>query len=124
MATNKLLYHLKQYNAEIRTELSGNFKRQNRLLKFINQNIRQIMQNSALSYSQVRHAHTDNNSEIHQVRNNYATLSNMPKTLHELWNDYEFGSGRSKPAKFFTTSERGKCRYTSPEKSCLGPNCR
>ena len=42
------------------------------------------MQNPALSHSQVRYAHTDNNSEIHQVKNNDTTISNKPKTLNEL----------------------------------------
>ena len=36
-----------------------------------------------------------------------ATLSPMPRTLHELWNEWEYGIGGRKPAKNFTRQERG-----------------
>lgn len=108
---NSLLLHLRQDNAEIKTELSRNYERQNRILQIMNRNIKQIMRNPALSHSQVRHVNADENNAINPVSDINATLSNMPRTLHELWNEYEFGSGRSKPAKHFTASERGKCRY-------------
>ena len=38
-------------------------------------------------------------------------LSKLPKTLHALWQEYEFGSGNRKPAKDFTANERGRVRY-------------
>jgi hypothetical protein len=41
-----------------------------------------------------------------------ATLSPLPKTLHDLWHEYEFGSGNRKPAKDFTPTERGKVKHS------------
>ena len=42
---------------------------------------------------------------------NIARLSKCPKTLHDLWREYEFGLNGFKPAKDFTDSERGKDKY-------------
>jgi hypothetical protein len=36
-----------------------------------------------------------------------AELSKCPRTLHELWMEYEFGTGGRKAAKDFTAAERG-----------------
>ena len=54
-----------------------------------------------------------------QVDANYdanAVLSPNPHTLHVLWTEYIHGVGNNKPAKFFTSAERGrkenKCRYS------------
>jgi hypothetical protein len=41
-----------------------------------------------------------------------AMLSPLPKTLHDLWQEYEFGSGNRKPAKDFTPTERGKVKHS------------
>ena len=42
-----------------------------------------------------------------------AKLSKCPRSLHELWKEYEFGSGGFKAAKDFTERERGadKSKY-------------
>ena len=42
-----------------------------------------------------------------------AKLSKCPKTLHDLWREYEFGFAGYKAAKDFTSRERGadKCKY-------------
>jgi hypothetical protein len=42
-----------------------------------------------------------------------AKLSKCPKTLHDLWREYEFGLDGYKPAKDFTPAERGadKTKY-------------
>jgi len=36
-----------------------------------------------------------------------ASLSPLPRTLHALWHEFEFGIGGRKPARDFTASERG-----------------
>ena len=41
-----------------------------------------------------------------------ATLVKTPRTLDELWMEYNFGLGGRKPARLFTRHERGKCKYT------------
>ena len=40
-----------------------------------------------------------------------ATLSPLPKTIHTLWLEYQFGIGGRKAAKDFTSFERGKVKY-------------
>jgi hypothetical protein len=40
-----------------------------------------------------------------------ARLTRCPKTLHDLWKEYEFGFSGCKPAKDFIANERGKDRY-------------
>ncbi|KAL3804094.1 hypothetical protein ACHAWO_009777 [Cyclotella atomus] len=42
-----------------------------------------------------------------------ARLSKCPRTLHDLWGEYELGLGGFKAAKLFTARERGKekCKY-------------
>jgi|DEB19_MinimDraft_2_1074335.scaffolds.fasta_scaffold26703_2 hypothetical protein len=46
--------------------------------------------------------------------NNVATLSPTPRTLHMLWQEYTVGIGGRKPARQFTSAERGlvKHRYS------------
>lgn len=39
-----------------------------------------------------------------------AELSKLPKNLHDLWNEYQFGTGGRKAARDFSTSERGKVK--------------
>lgn len=39
-----------------------------------------------------------------------ATLSSRPKTLHDLWKEYQFGMSGKKPAREFTEFERGKAK--------------
>ena len=40
-----------------------------------------------------------------------AILSRNPRDLHVLWQEYEFGIGGNKPAKYFTPEERGSCKH-------------
>ena len=40
-----------------------------------------------------------------------ATLSNCPKSLFELWQEYKFGLQGQKSAKRFTSQERGRVKY-------------
>ena len=39
-------------------------------------------------------------------------MSKCPRTLHVLWNEYEFGLNGQKTAKNFTSRERGANRFT------------
>ena len=39
-----------------------------------------------------------------------ATLSPRPRTLHDLWHEYQTGMSRKKPAREFSESERGKVK--------------
>ena len=44
------------------------------------------------------------------VRRMPAKLSRSPKTLFDLWHEYQFGLNGCKPAKDFTLEERGKVK--------------
>ena len=41
-----------------------------------------------------------------------ATLSKCPRTLYVLWQEYEFDLAGQKPAKHFTSDERGRNKFT------------
>ena len=49
-----------------------------------------------------------------------AQLSKCPRNLHELWKEYEFGSGGFKAAKDFTEKERGQIRASITGGMCSG----
>ena len=34
-----------------------------------------------------------------------------PRTLHQLWEEFEHGVGNNKPAKYFTRAERGRYKF-------------
>jgi hypothetical protein len=51
------------------------------------------------------------NSVVGGIADNAATLSKCPKNLYLLWEEYEFGLQGRKPAKRFTTRERGRDRF-------------
>jgi Transcriptional activator of glycolytic enzymes len=51
------------------------------------------------------------NSVVGGIADNAATLSKCPKNLYLLWEEYEFGLHGRKPAKRFTTRERGQDRF-------------
>ena len=38
-------------------------------------------------------------------------LSRLPKTLYDLWDEYTVGLEGHKPAKLYTSTERGRCKY-------------
>jgi hypothetical protein len=45
------------------------------------------------------------------VESNSNQLSKRPSDLYNLWREYEFGLGGSKPARTFTAKERGTCKW-------------
>ena len=40
-----------------------------------------------------------------------ATLMNNPRSLHQLWQEYNSGIGNNKPAREFTRAERGRFKF-------------
>ena len=48
-----------------------------------------------------------------------AILSRNPRDLHVLWQEYEFGVGGNKPAKYFSREERNRCRPTYRNRKIL-----
>ena len=39
-------------------------------------------------------------------------LTRNPRSIHELWDEWQFGIGNRIPAKDFTSRDRGNCKYT------------
>ena len=39
------------------------------------------------------------------------SLSRHPKTLYDLWDEYTVGLERCKPAKLYSSTQRGRCKY-------------
>ena len=52
---------------------------------------------------------TDNNNDT--TTPYQLTLCRCPKSLHVLWQEYEFGVGGRKAAKLFTANERGRVKF-------------
>jgi len=48
-----------------------------------------------------------------------ALLSKCPKSLHALWNEYEFGLANHKAAKDFRPSGRGKVKHVYARRNVL-----
>ena len=49
--------------------------------------------------------------EAQTIERSRARLEKNICCLHQLWVEYEFGIGSNKPAKEFTSEERGRCRF-------------
>jgi Transcriptional activator of glycolytic enzymes len=45
-----------------------------------------------------------------------ATLAKQPRTIQELWTEYQFGIGGRKPAKDFSSTERGNMQFGIKQK--------
>jgi len=45
------------------------------------------------------------------MRQQEATLMPTPRSLHDLWAEFEHGVGGRKAAKLFSYSERGRCKH-------------
>ena len=56
--------------------------------------------------------HLSDESNSNDSDQRVPALSRLPKTLHALWQEYEFGSPGKKPARDFTPAERGKVKHT------------
>ena len=117
--TNSLLIHLRDDNMQIRNEMTRMHERERRMMAVISKNLRQLMRNPALMHG--RNVVLDrpvsvgdsSSSELVQEQNVdvMANLTRNPSTLHEIWNEWEFGIGNRKAAKYFTIRERGRCKY-------------
>ena len=118
--TNSLLIHLCEDNKELRKEITRVHERERRIMQVINKNFCQMMRSPALmhghnlvwdrpaSISDSSQEYSDHENVIDDV---ISTLSRNPSTLHKIWNEWEFGIGNRKVAKYFSIAERGSCKY-------------
>jgi len=120
---NSLLINLRRDNADMRNEVARIHERHEHLLTRMNRNIIHVMRNPVL-----RHQRQQNNRDVENEIVNagvvedqarVALLSRSPRTLHTLWNEYEFGLANRKPAKDFTAAERGQVKYVYHRRKVL-----
>jgi hypothetical protein len=119
---NTLLLNLRRDIADVRTDVTRVYERGERNFNVVNRNVRHFMRNPLLSMGVPAQVNREREGNIiaqvdeeearmmDEERRN-ATLSTCPRTLHMLWNEYEFGLGNRKAAKDFTATERGKVKH-------------
>lgn len=113
------IMHMREENRELRIELERRDKKMERQLNFLNRNVQRIAYAPGTRRTPTQGStSTAPNFEVLESQNvEYtgaeeqnrltAVLGKHPQTLHDLWNEYEFGSAGHKPAKDFTAKERG-----------------
>ena len=82
----------------------------NNILNLINENNKKIFSSIRRISRQPVVRSTKNILENNSKSN--AVLMKNPRDLYVLWNEYEHGISGNKPAKHYTSQERGRCKYT------------
>ena len=119
-----LVVGLKRDNANLKAGIDRLDARMSRKLTIMGENVghlrrgqhfqRPPAQGEQQGRRNIRHINAEDemNAQLAQEQNQTpATLSTTPRTLHALWNEYEFGLGGRKAAKDFTAQERGRVKY-------------
>ena len=120
---NSQMLSLRRDNADLRTEFHRHNERQERTLGTINRNFRHLASNPMRMLGANRIIPEEDARAQREIENDIAvqeqeeeqrtaSLSSCPKSIHTLWQEYEFGIGNRKPAKDFTGSERGRHKYS------------
>ena len=92
---------------EMKTEIRKLEERLSTAIREVNRNVFRIaLQPGA------RHGNGNNNLAGNQNNITPATLSRNPRDLFVLWQEYMFRIAGRKPAKQFSSKERGKCKFT------------
>ena len=117
---NSSLLALRRDIADLRTEMATANERGERNFNIMNRSLRNLMRNPLVAMGgpeQVDREREPNimvqveeEARMAEDRGN-ATLSSCPRTLHLLWNEYQFGLGNRKAAKDFTAPERGRVKH-------------
>ena len=110
------ILHLRDMNKDLFKELERRDKKIMQQLDFIKLHIRRVayapgrLQQTATTAPQENINSPESGeeeSEIEQQSRVTAVLMKHPRTLHDLWREYEIGYPGHKPAKEFTAAERG-----------------
>jgi hypothetical protein len=103
---------LRRENHELKSQLQLFSNRTDRQFATLNRNVRRIAVQPARPIGRNARAaaieRTEDTTEVAPM----ATLSPHPRSIHTLWQEYEFGIGGRKAAKDFTAAERGKVKYS------------
>jgi hypothetical protein len=79
------------------------------LIRTLNRNITRIAVQPPRMANAVQRQHNVDVQAV-EARQQPAELSKGPKTLFDLWTEYQSGIGGNKAAKDFTPTERGRCK--------------
>ena len=108
--TNSLLIHLREDNKELQNKITRVHERERRMMQVINKNLRQMMRSPALMHghnlvrdrpASISDSSQEYSEHKHVIDDVISTLSQNLITLHEIWNEWEFGIGNRKVAKDF-----------------------
>ena len=107
---------LRREFSELRASVENNAATNMRNHTVLNRNINRIATEPARRVAGGGQAAAANNQQpaAAPVANNYGgggTLSPTPRTLYDLWVEYQTGIGGRKPARDFTAQERGRDKY-------------
>lgn len=102
---------LRRENHELKAQLEQFSNRTDRQFTTLNRNIRRIAVQPARPIGRNARAAAIESTEDTNEAGPRATLSPHPRSIHTLWQEYEFGIGGRKAAKDFTAAERGRVKY-------------
>jgi hypothetical protein len=105
MALNVNVLQLQRRQEEMITETQRSFRD---LQEFMQKNIQRM--NSSIKRIALQPVVRPRNEEARERAR--ALLVKCPRDLFVLWQEYEHGIDGSKPARLFTSKERGQCKYT------------
>lgn len=112
------IMHLREENRQLKVDLERRDKKMERQLYLLNKNVQRIAyapgahrttHGSALIAPSLDVLQGQNVEEtgLDQQSRRTALLGKHPRSLHDLWNEYEIGTPGKKAAKDFTARERG-----------------
>ena len=103
--------HLRRQQDDLMTQLERQDEIMRHSLQRINRNVTRIA--SLPFYRQINGpTNEDDDGDERANVQLQAKLVKTPRTLHELWQEYELGGPGRKPVKDWTAEERGKCKHT------------
>ena len=103
-----IIQRLEEMNNNLKNEIAKSQSDFNRKLDNMHRSIKRI---SIQPVVRPRNA-TNEEAQARQENNRRGILMKRPKDLFVLWHEYEFGStDRVKPAKLFTSAERGRNKF-------------
>lgn len=112
------IMHLREENRQLKVDLERRDQKMERQLYLLNQNVQRIAyapgaqrttHDSALIAPSLDVLQGQNVEEtgLDQQSRRTSLLGKHPRSLHDLWNEYEIGTPGKKAAKDFTARERG-----------------
>mgnify|MGYP003512971962 FL=1 len=107
---------------ELQTSINKIRMEMNTKNKILTRNINRLVVQPSRKATPQQREHNNIQSEVAELQqtvhdnntNNVGFLAELclcPRTLYDLWQEYQYGLGGRKPAKYFTPTERGKVKH-------------